>query len=304
MRTWRIGLKDSLAAALLAFWLASCAKTPPVTAPSGAPPTGPGGSTAAATREVRANENLHAVLWAQTAVEFKAVAIQAFLLARDRLDRALADPSWTAALEQEGDFSKFPPAVIVDIDETVLDNAVFQARLTRTNQEYQEAAWRDWVREVSAEPIPGAVEFARYAQEKGVAVFYVTNRNHEIEEPTRRNLEAWGFPVEAGRDTVLTQAERPEWQSSDKSPRRRAVAADHRVLLLIGDDFGDFVPARVSLAERATLFERYASNWGNRWIVLPNPSYGSWEGTLFDFKYELPREQKLKIKESRLRVAR
>jgi acid phosphatase len=268
----------------------SCAQRP---APRVAPPPAlaPG-----------ANENLHAVLWVQTAVEFKALAMQSYLLAQERLDAALEDSSWTAASEQQGDFSSLPPAVIVDVDETVLDNSAFQARLTRSNEEYDETEWRAWVREVAADPIPGALEFTQYAQRRGVTVFYVTNRNRDIEQPTRENLARFGFPLDPSRDTVLTQEETPEWRSSDKTARRAAVASRFRVLLLVGDDLGDFVPARAPLEDREELFRTHASNWGTRWIVVPNPSYGSWEATLFGFEYDLPREERLRLKADRLRV--
>src|SRR5687767_3909483 len=77
------------------------------------------------------HENLNAVLWMQTALEYEATALQAYRLGQIQLDAALKEPRWTAAIEQPGDAAGLPPAVILDIDETVLDNSYYQARLVR-----------------------------------------------------------------------------------------------------------------------------------------------------------------------------
>ena len=218
------------------------------------------------------------VVWFRTSVEYRATALQAYRLAALMLDRALSDRTWTAALEQTGDFASKPPAVILDIDETVLDNSESEERNIREGTVYSEARWAEWCNERKAAPIPGALEFTRAAAAKGVAVFYVTNRDRALEQATRDNLAKYGFPLDPGHDTVFTRAERPEWASSEKSSRRSRVAQDFRILLLIGDDFGDFVAgARVTLAERRALVDAHAAMWGVKWIALPNPMYGSWK---------------------------
>jgi acid phosphatase len=221
----------------------------------------------------------------QTALEYEASAVQAYRLAQIQLDAALADPSWTAAIEQTGDASKLSrTAVIVDVDETVLDNSYYQARMIRDRTEYSSATWDPWVQEARATAIPGAVDFVKYVASKGVTIFYVTNRMSNLEEATRRNLVAVGFPVQTSGgvdepiDTVLTRGERPEWQASAKGPRRAHVAQSYRILLLIGDDLGDFVAdAGGTLADRKTRTAPQREWWGRRWIMVPNPSYGSWE---------------------------
>jgi 5'-nucleotidase (lipoprotein e(P4) family) len=240
---------------------------------------------APATRATATHENLNAVVWMQTALEYEATALQAFRLAHMQLDAALADPSWTAAIEQTGDPSqKRGTAVVLDVDETVLDNSYYQARMIRDRTEYSSATWDPWVQEARATAIPGAMEFTKYAASKGVTVFYVTNRTANLEDATRRNLVALGFPVQtsgatdAAIDTVLTRGERPEWQASAKGPRRAHIANGYRILLLIGDDLGDFVAdASGTVAERQTKTAPQEDWWGRRWIMVPNPSYGSWE---------------------------
>ncbi|CAN5663216.1 N/A [soil metagenome] len=225
-----------------------------------------------------AHENLNAVLWVQTALEYEVAALQAYRLAQGQLDAALADPSWTAAIEQQGDPSKLPPAVIVDVDETVLDNSYYQARMIRDNTAFSTATWDPWVEEARATAIPGAVEFTQYAAKKGVTVFYLTNRTANLEAATRRNLAAENFPLGDAVDTVLARDERPEWSASAKGPRRAFVARDYRILMLIGDDLGDFVVEAAGTPEdRRARAAAQSEWWGRRWIMLPNPTYGSWE---------------------------
>lgn len=246
-------------------------------ATAAAPVTVPSASTS----QSAGHPLLFAVLWTQTAAEYQALNRQVFASAGRALEQALAEPSWTAAIEQTGAFHSLPPAVIVDIDETVLDNSPFEARMIREGGSFTPESWAGWVSEASAEPVPGALEFARRAAALGVTVFYVSNRDAEGEEATRLNLRQKGFPVSDEVDAVLLRGERPEWSESEKSPRRSSVARAYRILLLIGDDLGDFAPnARVSRAERDAIVQRHDEWWGTRWFVVPNPMYGSWEGAL------------------------
>lgn len=233
-----------------------------------------------ATASAARHENLNAVAWIQSSLEYEATALQAYQLARLRLDEALADNGWSAAIEQKSDASNLPPAVIVDVDETVLDNSYYQARMIRDGTEFGPDTWDAWCEEARAPAIPGAVEFAGYAASRGVTIFYVTNRTANLEAATRRNLLDVGFPVNEEKDTVLTRGERPEWQASAKTSRRGHVAETHRVLLLIGDDLGDFIDPSGTPADRRARTDPHADWWGERWIMLPNPTYGSWERAL------------------------
>lgn len=244
--------------------------------------------------------DLDAVLWVQTAEEYEAAALQAYAAAEAALERALADSSWTAALVQTGAYATLPPAVIVDVDETVLDNSPFDARMILEGGAFDPDAWAGWVDAAEAEPVPGALEFLREAARRGVTVFYVTNRDApRQEEGTRRNLERAGFPLGSDRDVVLLRGEREEW-TSDKSSRRAAVAGEFRVLLVIGDDLGDFLPALLPLEEREGLARRHADRWGERWILLPNPMYGSWESALWGNRSGLSPAEQLEAKREAL----
>lgn len=247
-------------------------------------------------------ENLHSVLWIQTSAEYEALARQTYVLATQMLERALAEPDWTAALEQTSGYRDLPPAVILDVDETVLDNSAYQAGLVLEGQTYDGESWNAWCHKSRATEVPGALGFVEFARAKGVAVFYVTNRRNLVEDATRENLAKLGFPLEGTGDSdrVLTRGEDGD-DGADKTARRTRIASEHRVLLLVGDNMDDFLSlGRASVAERLRALEKYASYWGTRWIVLPNPQYGSWEGAVLGFDYSLSEKDRLEIKKRAL----
>ena len=244
-----------------------------------------------AVTEHGAHDGLNAILWVQTAAEYRATTLQAYRSATAHLDLALADPTWTAALEQNGEFGTLPAAVILDMDEAILQSSRFQAGLVQHGESYRLGDWNDWVRTETAEAIPGALGYVRRAGELGVHIFYLTNRTADVEAASLATLRKIGFPVEGGAEDLLTQNERPEW-TSDKSSRRAHLARSHRILQIVGDNLNDFTSGgHGSVEERRSLMERYESYWGARWIVLPNPSYGGWVGALFDFEYRLPPDE-------------
>src|SRR5271154_5875126 len=120
---------------------------------------------------------LNAVLWMQRSVEYKANALGTFALARLRLDQALADTGWTAApAEQTGAFGDLPPAVVADLDETLLDNSAYQARMIKTGKTFDPKSWTEFVAAQLSTALPGAVEFAHQVDAQGVKLFYITNR--------------------------------------------------------------------------------------------------------------------------------
>jgi acid phosphatase len=239
--------------AAFALVVFSCATTPPATPP----PCNPGLAL------------VNAALWLQSAAEYRASATQTYTVARQALDAALATPS-----DQ-------PSAIILDLDETSIDNSRFEARMVHAGKTYDADAWKQWVSESSAGATPGAAEFLAYAHSRGVTPFYITNRKADEEPATRRNLEKLGYPLDPNQDNLLTKGERQEWSTSDKSARRDYVASRYRVLLVFGDDLNDFINAQGKTnEERLDLFRTNASKWGTKWFILPNATYGSWETTL------------------------
>jgi len=243
-----------------------------------------------------ANDGTNATYWVQRSVEYKATTSALYALAMTRLNQAIADPTWTAAPEQGAGYEKKPVAVILDVDETVLDNSEYQAWTVEKNEHYGSKTWAEYVGTATSRPIPGSLEFINYATARGVAVFYVTNRKAAEEEPTRVNLAKLGYPVGDQEDRVLVRGEKEEW-TSEKGSRRAAVAANYRIALLIGDNIGDFLDGvDVSEAEREKLYEANAAHWGHDWIMLPNPTYGSWEGSSFKFNWKASDEEKRQMK--------
>jgi 5'-nucleotidase (lipoprotein e(P4) family) len=294
-----------------AMGCAAPAQAPPAKAPAQAPAAPASASApapaappapASTAQAVPAHDLLDAVLWMQRSVEYKATTMGAFALARLRLDQALADPNWTAliAKEQPGAYQSLPPAVILDIDETILDNSGYQAWNAVKDTTFDPKTWTAYVNSVTSLAIPGAVEFAQYAASKGVRVFYVSNRTGEEEPATRKNLEKFGFPLDGALDTVLTAREKPDWGSA-KGTRRAFIAREYRVLLNLGDNFGDFVDEyRGTEAERLAVLEQHRSRWGREWIMLPNPAYGSFESAPYKHDFKKSEDEKRKAKRDAL----
>jgi len=222
---------------------------------------------------------VNATVWVQQGAEFRAAALETFASATRALDAALADPTWSAE-EGTSDPSQ-PPAIVVDSDDTVLDNTRFETRVLQLGKTYDDKTWADWVAEASTDAVPGAAAFLAHAKSRGVTVFYVTNREAKEEAGTRQRIANLGFPLDANVDTVLTRGEREEWKVADKSSRRAHVAASYRLLMLVGDDLNDFANARdKSVADRYQIVEDKQSWWGTKWFLIPNPMYGSWERAL------------------------
>lgn len=271
------------------------------TATGPAPELQPGVS--AAVESLRdTHENLQAVLWVQAAAEYRSLALTVFAGAEAALELALVDTGWTAATEQTGSYQDLPPAVILDIDETVLDNSLFQGQLVKDRSSFSDDLWKEWVLKEDATFVPGALEFIRSAEEQGVTVFFVTNRTADLEEATRSNLINLGLSLPVGLDTLLTKGEAPNNWASDKKARRAFIAQSFRILLLIGDDLGDFIEgSRDSPENRVRLADKYSHQWGSRWFMLPNPLYGSWESSLYGNDYSLPVSKVLRLKHDQVK---
>ena len=227
-------------------------------------------------------QSLLAVLFKRTSAEYKANTFQAYASAQRNIDKALADKSWTALLNQKKGYQSLPPAVILDIDETVLDNSEHQVRSIKNGTNYP-VGWKEWVSEESAGALPGVKEYLSYADSKGIKIFYVTNRTHDLEEYTRNNIKALGLPLDNDRDVLLMKNEKG-W-ASDKTSRRDLIKKDFRVIQIFGDQLDDFIPMEetaTSVDSRKALIDKYASMWGEKWYMLINPMYGEWEEALYE----------------------
>jgi 5'-nucleotidase (lipoprotein e(P4) family) len=253
------------------------------------------------------NDNLNAVAWVQTSVEYRLIAGQTYRSALSQLDRGLKTPAWDALTKEDRDTpaTGLPPAVIVDIDETVLDNSPYQARLVRDGKGFDEFTWAEWVKEEAAKPVPGALEFTRAASARGVTVYYISNRAEDLGPATLANLRKAGFPIKddsqfLGLGTIVDGCED---SGSEKGCRRKLVGRTHRVLLQFGDQIGDMVTVLANNAEGREAAVRPYLGWvGERWFVLPGPTYGSWEPALFNNEWGQPDGERRRQKIEALRV--
>ena len=296
----RILTVSLLACALL---LAACKPTSFTAPPAGdaAPP-----QTA---KPPKPNDNLNAVLWMQSSAEYGAVCETVYSAAAAQLDAALADPERDALVPSERDTpaTGLPPAVVMDVDETVLDNSPYQARLVVHGKEFEHGSWDAWVAEKQAQPLPGVVAFAQAATARGITVFYISNRAEHLQAATIANLKAVGLPVKddgvfLGKGTVVPGCQQ---SGSDKDCRRRLVGQEYRVLMQFGDDLRDFVQITDNTPKaRGQLAGQYRDWFGRRWWVLPNPSYGTWERAAFGNDAKLPLAERRAQKWSALDLAK
>ncbi|GAB3382063.1 5'-nucleotidase, lipoprotein e(P4) family [Lysobacter fragariae] len=281
--------------------LAGCASVPATTAPESTTAIG----SAAESQYPPADDSLNATVWFQTSVERDLVYTAIYRAAGQRLDAALRDRHWDALPKDErsNNPARLPPAIIVDVDETVLDNSPSSVRQIREHRGFNEAAWGAWVNERKAKPLPGAVEFLNAAAKKGVTVFYISNRDASLAEATVANLRQAGFPLEdasqfLGLGTVVDGCEQ---NGSEKTCRRQRVARDYRVLMQFGDQVGDFVQIVANTRDgRRDAIAPYLKWIGERWWALPNPLYGSWEPALFDNEWGQPEAARRAAKQAAL----
>lgn len=207
----------------------------------------------------------NAVLWQQYSGEYRALAFQAYNFARLSLKESL----WE---NQNGK----PNCVIVDADETIIDNSRFQGYEIQHGVSYVPADWTIWTSKAMADTVPGALSFLKFAASKNVETFYVTNRDEADRKGTIENLKNLGFPYVDEAHILLKST------TSDKQERRNKILEKYNVLLLCGDNLSDF--SNVFYREGKNTKEQVDTHqhlFGTKFIVLPNPMYGDWEKLLY-----------------------
>jgi len=230
-----------------------------------------------------------ATLWASYSAEYQAASQQVYAQATRDLPRLLADESWSAVPGFEAN-TDLPAAIILDVDETVLSGVEMELTMIpfSTQRQYE------WGLSHEAIPVRGSAEFIAVAKSMGIEVFFVTNRpcmkyegaegDCPIEQGTIDDLKEVGIETDA--DHLFFANEQPGWDR-EKLVRREYLANTHRILMLLGDDYADFVACArgtpklpcttpATRASRAEALETYNRYWGNGWYILPNPMYGSW----------------------------
>jgi 5'-nucleotidase (lipoprotein e(P4) family) len=202
----------------------------------------------------------HSIFWQKNSAEYHALCIQAYNIAKTKLDKAIAEQS------------NQPLAIVADIDETVLNNLPYNQMLIDSSQSFNQKTWSKWVNKQIATPIPGALDFFSYASKQDVEIIYLSNRSVENYAPTKANLISAGFPFE--QETIMLL----RGDDGNKESRRNQLS-DYNIVLLLGDNLADF-DERFYKKSNQTRIEDVNSLthlFGDKFIVFPNLIYGTWE---------------------------
>ena len=231
-------------------------------------------------------QNVSALNWMQQSGEYDALAYQAFNGARKAFDTAKVRKGRRKA-------------VIVDLDETMIDNSAYAGWRIQHNVPYTEKTWGQWMAAEQARPIPGAVEFARYVNSHGGTMFYVTNRDAKSFDHTAANIRKLGFPGVSAKTLLLNSGQ------SNKQARFDAVkAAGFDVVVYVGDNLNDFGSATYhkNNQQRRTFVAANSEAFGTKFFMLPNPSYGDWISGMAPDYYKQPVEKQLEINRKTIRA--
>ncbi len=246
--------------------------------------------------------------WMQRSAEYRALCLQAYGVATHNLDDLIALNGGKAVVrervlgpDQRPVWVERPMAVIMDLDETVIDNSGYQSYLILNGTSFKAETWSAWLDYQAREPraqhsVPGAVEFIRHAESRGVKVFYLSNRPTSGQEATAELLEDLGVSrpdrdrlrlgdkdADLRAAQVWGDAELLTKSQGSKERRRIEVQLENHVVEYFGDDLADFLPYVKSAhpeQDRFAEVERNRDRWGTEWYVLPNPMYGSWQDGL------------------------
>ena len=213
-----------------------------------------------ACNNVEISKKEHSLYWQKNSAEYVALSYQAYNLAKFRLDEKL-----------NSEFNK-RPAIVIDLDETVLNNLPYNEMLIDSTEIFTQESWSKWVNKKIATKIPGSLEFINYAKSKNVKIVYLSNRRVENYDPTKENLVNLGYPFD--EDTLMLLRE----ETSDKTARRNTLN-DYEIIMLLGDNLADFnsVFYKKSNNERIQSVDSLSKMFGDKFIVFPNLIYGDWE---------------------------
>ncbi|EHJ07028.1 5'-nucleotidase, lipoprotein e(P4) family [Staphylococcus simiae] len=226
-------------------------------------------------------ENTMAVAWYQNSAEAKALYLQGYNSAKVQLDK-----------EIKKNKGKHKLAIALDLDETVLDNSPFQGYASVHNKAFP-AGWHEWVQSAQAKPVYGAKEFLKYADDKGVDIYYISDRDKDKDlKATQRNLKKEDIP-QAKKSHILLKGK----DDKSKEPRRQQVEKHHKLVMLFGDNLLDFTdPKEATAQSREDLINKHKDDFGKKYIIFPNPMYGSWESTIYNNNSKLTDQQKDKLR--------
>ena len=215
--------------------------------------------------QLRSRENTMGALWYQNAAEVDALYQQGYNVATNKLKELLKQPTTK------------PYSIVLDIDETVLSNIPFQVKMVKDGTAFNPKLWDEWVQKAEATPVAGAKEFLQFADKNKVQIYYISDRTDAQVDATIKNLEAQGLPVQ-GRDHLMFKKE----GDKSKEGRRQEVLKHTNLVMLFGDNLVDFAEfSTKSEADRDKMFEQLKAEFGDKFIIFPNPMYGSWESAVY-----------------------
>ncbi|MBS5184619.1 MAG: 5'-nucleotidase, lipoprotein e(P4) family [Veillonella parvula] len=232
-------------------------------------------------QQYQAETETMGLLWMRISAEYRALAYQGYNVAMNTVKMAVTDPS----------HQRKPLAIVLDADETVVDNTKLMGEsIVNGNGRFDAPWWRQAVHQGKSQAMPGAVEFLNEVHKQGVEIFYVSNRYAPVNlDVTIQNFKELGFPS-VDKDHVLLFE-----KDSDKQPRFDMIAKKYYVILYMGDNAGDFPIGTKgkTLAERNSIIDAHKEDFGTTFVVFPNPAYGSWVSALAKGYQNLsPEEQK------------
>ena len=232
-------------------------------------------------QQYQAETETMGLLWMRTSAEYRALAYQGYNVAMNAVKMAVTDPS----------HQRKPLAIVLDADETVVDNTKLMGEsIVNGNGRFDAPWWRQAVHQGESQAMPGAVEFLNEVHKQGVEIFYVSNRYAPVNlDVTIQNFKELGFPS-VDKDHVLLFE-----KDSDKQPRFDMIAKKYYVVVYMGDNAGDFPIGTKgkTLAERNGIIDAHKEDFGTTFVVFPNPAYGSWVSALAKGYQNLsPEEQK------------
>ena len=232
-------------------------------------------------QQYQADTETMGLLWMRTSAEYRALAYQGYNVAINAVKMAVTDPS----------HQRKPLAIVLDADETVVDNTKLMGEsIVNGNGRFDAPWWRQAVHQGKSQAMPGAVEFLNEVHKQGVEIFYVSNRYAPVNlDVTIQNFKELGFPS-VDKDHVLLFE-----KDSDKQPRFDMIAKKYYVVVYMGDNAGDFPIGTKgkTLAERNAIIDNHKEDFGTTFVVFPNPAYGSWVSALAKGYQNLsPEEQK------------
>ena len=234
-------------------------------------------------QQYQAETETMGLLWMRTSAEYRALAYQGYNVAMNAVKMAVADPS----------HQRKPLAIVLDADETVVDNTKLMGEsIVNGNGRFDAPWWRQAVHQGKSQAMPGAVEFLNEVHKQGVEIFYISNRYAPVNlDVTIQNFKELGFPS-VDKDHVLLFE-----KDSDKQPRFDMIAKKYYVVVYMGDNAGDFPIGTKgkTLAERNGIIDAHKEDFGTTFVVFPNPAYGSWVSALAKGYQNLSPEEQNKL---------